>query len=94
MDLHENITVNETYVVNGTTYSRQASKTLTKKIKITAKDLPDVVTEATHMIWWVFVLKWSVYGLIWTQALELSLIYMHNQDVLPEDYYNKILFVR
>jgi hypothetical protein len=68
--------------------------TLKKTVQIKNSEVPDILKEANHMVYWVFVLKWSVYGMIWIQAIEFFMIFMHNNDALAEGPYNKIVIAR
>lgn len=64
------------------------------KIQLYSKDVPPIIQKARHMVYWVSVLKWSVYLLIWSQVFELFMIFMHNNEALNESNYNWIINLR
>lgn len=66
--LLENYT--KTVEITPKTKETEAVTKTTNEIRVVkqlyAKDVPEIVTKAKHMIYWVTFLKWSVYLLIWS----------------------------
>ena len=92
----ETCTYDDTKVVKTTdpTTKKTTSKTVTYKKKISTHDVPGIIQEAGHMLYWISFFRFFLWGMIYSQIFEVFMIFMHDSDVLGESKYNKIMLLR
>ena len=63
-------------------------------VKIKSEDMPYINSIANRMVDWVSSLIIFIHILFWTGCIELAMIFMHKEDALSKNVFDKVILVR
>jgi hypothetical protein len=65
-----------------------------KNVTLRTREVPGVVSEVHHQVYWVYFIYYFMWVVIWIQVFEYAMVFMHNNDALDASTFNKMYTVK